>query len=100
MTDEARGFAIVIVALLLLILVAGCSATPPPEPIVRTVEVKVPVPQPCKALGELGAEPVYPDSDAALVAAPDLFERVKLLLQGRLLRQARLTQYQAAGASC
>lgn len=101
MNDEQRGFAIVVVVLLLLILLTGCATTrTPPEPVVRTVEVKVPVPTPCKALTELGTEPKYPDSDAALTGATDLFERVKLLLQGRLLRQARLGQYQAARNSC
>lgn len=102
MNDEQRGFAIVVIVLLLLILLTGCATTqsPPPEPVIRTVEVKVPVPQPCKALDELGAEPSYPDTDDAVRGAPDLFERVKLLLQGRLLRQARLGQYKAARSSC
>ena len=81
---------------------AGCATTqaPPPEPVIRTVEVKVPTPVPCKAIEELGAEPVYADTDAALAAAPGLFDRTKLLLQGRAQRAARLGQYLAAKMSC
>ena len=89
-------------ALLLLLPLAACahSVTERPDPIVQTVEVKVPVAVPCKALAELGPEPTYPDTDAALKAAPDLFERVKLLAAGRVLRAARLARYTAAAASC
>ena len=87
----------------LVLLLSGCAhvAAPPPEPVVRTVEVQVPVTVPCKALEDLGpTEPSYPDTNAALAGAADLFERVKLLLQGRALRSARLDQYHAAKVSC
>jgi hypothetical protein len=76
----------------------ACATTVAPQPIVRTVTVNVPVP--CPALVELGPEPAYVDTDNALRAAPDLFSRVKLLLQGRLTKTARLAQYAAAKASC
>jgi hypothetical protein len=87
---------------ILALLLAGCATTkaPPPEPVIVTKEVLVPVQVPCAALKALGAEPVYPDSDAALKAASSLFERTKLLLQGRLLRTARLAEYAVAKASC
>jgi hypothetical protein len=79
------------VALAGLSLLAACASTghAPPEPIIRTVEVKVPVVQPCPALQQLGPAPVYPDSDAAIAAAGDIFEQVKLILAGRALRIAR-----------
>jgi len=70
------------------------------EPVVRTVEVKVPVAVPCKALGQLGAEPVYPDSAGALQTAVDIFEQVKLLLAGRKMRIQRLDEYVAARTAC
>lgn len=83
---------------------AGCSTAhlPPPEPIIRTVEVQVPVDNPeCprKALAELG-NPAYPDTDDALRMAADLFERVKLLLAGRELREAREAVVIGALAEC
>lgn len=89
-------------ALVLCLAVASCATAPatPPEPIIRTVEIKVPVPIPCPALEKLGAEPVYPDTDAALKAAPNLYERVKLLMAGRVLRIARGAAVGAALASC
>jgi hypothetical protein len=65
---------------------AACEHMPPPEPVIVTSEAKVPVATPCKP--DLGPEPVYPDTRQALTSAPDLFERVKLLLAGRELRIA------------
>lgn len=49
---------------------------------------------------ELAPEPAWPDTDAALRAAPDLFERVRLLAAGRLLRIARGREVEAALAAC
>ena len=69
---------------------AGCAHTPEPE--IRTVEVKVPVDDPAcarEAVARLGEAPAYPDTPEALRAAPNLFERVKLILAGRELRIAR-----------
>jgi len=94
MTNPIRLLCAAVLAL------AGCATAAPPEPVIKTVEVRVPVPVPCKGLAELGAEPTYPDSGAALQAAVDLFERVKLLLAARGLRAARLEQYQAAARGC
>lgn len=83
------------------LLLGACATTPKPqEPVVVTQEVKVPVPQPCKALGQLGAEPKYQDNDEALKAAPDIFTRVQLLLIGRLQRIQRLAEYEAVKKSC
>ena len=84
----------------LALAVAGCAQTPPPEPQIITKEVDVPVPQPCKALVDIGSEPVYPDTDAAIAAAPDIFSIAKLYAAGRLLRVQRLAKYVAAKASC
>lgn len=86
-----------------LALLCACSQTPPPqpvEPVIKTVEVKVPTPVPCAALAKLGPEPEYPDTDAAVKAAPDIFSATKLLTKGRLMRIQRLAAYGAAKVAC
>lgn len=71
-----------------------------PQPVVKTVEVKVPVTVPCKALEQLGVEPIYPDTNKALQGATDIFEQVRLLMAGRLMRIQRLDEYVTARADC
>lgn len=71
-----------------------------PEPEIRTVEVRVPVVQPCAAASAVGSTPAYPDTDAALSAAPNLYERVKLLLAGRVLRMQREATMGSALEAC
>jgi hypothetical protein len=68
------------------------------EPKIVTREVKVPVAVKCSA--DPGPAPPYVDTAEALKAAPDLFERVKLLLAGRLQRMAREAELVAANAGC
>lgn len=77
---------------------ASCRTAPTPEPIVRTVEVRVPVAVAC--VPTLSAKPTYPDTDAALKAAPDIFEAVRLLLAGRELRRPRESELEAALLGC
>ena len=80
---------------------AGCAHTPEPE--IRTVEVKVPVDDPAcarEAVARLGEAPAYPDTPEAIRAAPNLFERVKLLLAGRELRIAREAALKGALEAC
>lgn len=71
------------------LLVAGCASRPAPEPIIRTIEVPVPVPQPCPGRETAGPRKVYPDTPEAIQSAPNIFERVKLLLLAREQRIAR-----------
>lgn len=89
-------------AMLVAILLTGCATRPlrQPEPIIRTVEVKVPVPQPCPALQRIRPAPAYPDTAKAIQGAADIFERVKLLLAGRELRIAREASAEAAMGAC
>lgn len=82
-----------------LALAACAGKTPPPEPIVRTVEVQIPVPQPCVPK-TLGAQPIYIDSDKALVGAKDAAERYRLLYAGRKQRDARLGEIEPVIKSC
>lgn len=79
------------------LVLAACSATAP-EPRIETKIVEVAVPVPCKP--NLGPDPVYPDTDEALRSAPNLFERVKLLAAGRLMRIARDAEKSAALDKC
>lgn len=88
--------------LLSLATLAACASGPQvrPEPEVRTVEVKVATPVPCKALADLGPEPAYVDTDAAIAAATDIGPLAKLYSKGRLQRIQRLSEYAVAKAGC
>lgn len=77
------------------LLTAGMCST---QTKVETVPVTLPVPVPCAQT--LGPEPEYPDSETALQAAPNIFEWVKLMKAGRLLRIARAAEYAAAIEAC
>lgn len=96
------------VALLAMSLAIGGCATPTaprarPEPEIRTVETLVPVDDPrCarEAIARLGPEPAYPDTPAALRAAPDIFARTALLLAGRTMREARRAAVEEALRAC
>lgn len=81
---------------------AACKTTGDVDvvPVVKTVQVKVPVTVPCKALDQLGVEPFYPDTNKALQAAADIFEQVRLLMAGRTMRVQRLDEYVTARADC
>lgn len=95
--------ALLIGAMSLAIVACGGPERAPPESIVQTVEVRVPVDDPAcprEALARLGPSPDYPDSDAALRAAADLFERVRLLMAGRALRMPREAALSEALAVC
>lgn len=87
-------------ALSIALLLAGCGAPggPAPEPRIVTQEVKVAVPTRCTA--DPGPDPAYADDNPALAAAADLYERVKLLLEGRAQRQARELELKAANSAC
>lgn len=83
--------------LIVALILGGCASTPAP-PRIETRTVEIPTPVRCRP--DLGPAPDYPDTDAALQAAPDLFARVRLLLAGRLLRIARAQQTEAALEAC
>jgi hypothetical protein len=84
-------------ACLSLLALAACATTPPaPQIVTKTVQVAVPVA--CNPA--IGAAPAYPDTDAALKAAPDVYQRVKLLVAGRLERIAREAELSAALSAC
>ncbi|MCA3713107.1 MAG: hypothetical protein IM667_11405 [Phenylobacterium sp.] len=74
---------------------AACATPDLPPPI----EIKVPVPVPCVS-AQLPGPPDYPDTAAALRAAPDLAEFTRLLAAGWPLREARLKALEAAIEPC
>ncbi len=80
-----------------LLLLTACATDNAPKPI-TTVTVRVPVNVPCRP--DIGAAPDYPDTDAAIKAAPDLFARVRLIVAGRLLRIQREAELNAAIKGC
>ena len=84
-------------ACLSLLALAACATTPP-APQIDTKTVQVAVPVACNPA--IGPEPAYPDTDAALKAAPDVYQRVKLLVAGRLERIAREAELSAALSAC
>lgn len=65
---------------------------------IETRVVEVPTPVPCKI--NLGSEPAYPDTDAAIHAAPNVAERARLYAAGRKMRIARQAEEDAALAKC
>lgn len=93
-------YAFLFVALIMgFLCTAGCGTTGG-IPLIQPQIVKVAVPVPCPALKKLGPEPTYPDTPQALKAAPNIFERLKLLLAGRLLRIERDAEKSAVLAAC
>ena len=80
-------------------LLAGCATTTPPDPKVVVKFVNIPTPVPCAP--DLGPDPAYADTPQALTKAQaDIYQQVKLLLQGRLQRDYRLTELSAAMKAC
>lgn len=83
--------------ILAAVFLTACASTPP-RTIITTVPVNVAVPVRCNPM--IGPQPMYPDTTDALRSAPDIFERVKLILAGRDLRDAREIELSKALAGC
>jgi hypothetical protein len=78
----------------------------PTEPLLKVPKPPPPPPPPppappksCIPRG-LGPAPRYPDTDAALRAAPGAADRYQLMAAGRILRQERLEELERAIAAC
>jgi hypothetical protein len=84
-----------IASLAVLLLLFGCAS---PRPVIQTRQVDVPVAVSCKPA--IGPAPAYPDTPAAIAAAPNIFVRTQLLLAGRLARIAREGALLAALEAC
>lgn len=81
-----------------LCLLLGACATNPLTPQVVVKEVQIPVAERCRP--DIGPEPNYPDTAAAVKAAPDLFTLTQILLAGRVMRISRDAVKSAALAGC
>ena len=79
-------FLFALVVIVLSTLVSGCATAPPAPVIVRCTP-------------NVGADPAYPDTDAAL-AAGDIVPDVQMLMAGRALRDARILTLKAALTAC
>lgn len=77
---------------LLLPLLAGCASEP------KTVTVEVPVAKSCRI--EIAPRAEFPDTKAAIMAQRGVDARVNLILAGRLLRDRRIDELEAALAGC
>ena len=76
---------------------AACAAGPaPPRLDIQTVDTPVAVP--CAV--DPGAPPAFPDTDAAIRATPNIYERARLYAAGRLLRLAWEAKLGAALKGC
>jgi hypothetical protein len=76
--------------------VAACQTTA--EPRIEVREVLTPVAVKCAT--DPGPRPEYPDTDAAIAGAPNVFELAKLYRAGRGLRIAREAVLEASVAGC
>lgn len=87
-------------SILAAVALAGCATdgVKPSEPRVVIQRVEVPIPTPCV----VKAVPVPDFADAAnkLEAAANLFEKVKLLLAGRIQHYAYEGELRAAQKAC
>lgn len=82
------------------LFLAACGTTRASEPRIEIQRVEVPVPVPCPIRQNVGPRQTFPDTDAALQAAKDLFDRVRLLMAGRELREARIERLEDAADVC
>lgn len=82
------------------LLLAACATTRTPEPRVVYQEVRIPVPTPCQPDAAVLAVPDFPDTHAALAAAPDVDRAVRLLGAGRALRDAYIAALRGALEAC
>jgi len=86
-------------AILLLPMALGACSTPVPRTVLTPIETYIPVSRSCLP-SNVQPAPTYPDTDAALRAAPDGAVRYQLEHAGRKLRIARLNELEPIVAGC
>lgn len=94
------GLTLLGAALLAAALFLGGCASPrvTPEREVDTVTITVPVPVKCDV--DRPTLDGYPDTEAALLAAKDIFQQVKLLMAARRVRFSNEAKLWAYGDGC
>ena len=85
-----------ILAPVLLLSACATATKPEPEIIVQRVEVPVAV----KCVGDLPSEPVYADTDAAILSTIEPGDMISILSAGRVLRIQFLRELRAAYSGC
>jgi PBP1b-binding outer membrane lipoprotein LpoB len=73
------------------LLLAGCASTQPQV-------VNIPVAKSCAL--EIAPRPDFPDTKAAVLGAENIQARVELLLAGRIMRDKRIDDLEAALDGC
>lgn len=81
--------------ILLAVLLTGCAGTPAPQPPITVVK---PVPTSC--IKSKPVRPEFPDTDQAILKAPNIAERARLYSAGRLMRMGYIDVLEAALAAC
>ena len=87
----------VLAVLAMGLILEGCAT--PAEPRIVVKQVSVPIAVECVPAG-LKLSNGYPDTASALKGAANLAERVRLLLEGRALRDADLVQLRPLVKAC
>jgi hypothetical protein len=83
---------VVFLAILVGLILAGCASTLPPQ------TVNIPVAVSCVV--EVSTRTTFPDTHDALNAATNIEARVNIILAGRLLRDKRIDELEAALSGC
>lgn len=85
-------------AIVLCAILAGCASAPT-GPVSAIVQPSlVPIAEPCAI--DPGPRPAFADEPAAIVAAPNVYERAKLYAAGRQQHLAWEARLEAANAGC
>jgi predicted oxidoreductase len=78
----------------LALALTGCAT----REVVRTIEVKVPTPVPCVV--DAGPARAFVDNHEALMTDKNIEARVNRVIAGRLQRDQRIRELEAANAGC
>lgn len=79
------------------LFLTACTTTPEPKIITKLVQVQVTTPCVTK---DVNLDPVFPDTDEKLRAAPGAGDMLQLLAAGRLLRVQTLREWAVALKAC
>jgi hypothetical protein len=85
-------------AAVVFVMLGASTCATTSEPRIEVREIRVPIQVPCPV--KEPPEPAYVDTKEAVLAAPDIFAKVQLLLAGRLQRIAYSAQQRAAFKAC
>lgn len=85
-------------AMILCLCLGGCAHAPPAATAPVVQPVLVPLAQACAV--DPGPRPDFPDQTAAILAAPNIFERAQLYAAGRQAHLDWEARLEAANAGC